>query len=70
MRHIPSSKYKGLPCSYVGTGCAYERITGRIFNESLPKGLHSDGYLPLREENKYIRPNLPVKKYGLTAISG
>ena len=62
MRYIPDAKYSGYPCSYVGTGCAYEDQTGKEFDQPLPEALRSDGYLSLDAENKYIRSVLPVKK--------
>lgn len=47
MRYTPSDKYNGLPCSYVGTGCAYENITGELFPLPFPEGLEDNGYLSL-----------------------
>lgn len=62
MRYRPSDKYRGLPCSYVGTGCAYEDITGMVFQEPLPPGLKEDGWLTIDNMNRFIRSLLPVKK--------
>lgn len=62
MRIIPVDKYRGLPCSYVGTGCAYEDITKKEFDVDLPDSLKSDGYMTLEGENKFLRQFLPVKK--------
>jgi hypothetical protein len=62
MRIIPDLKYDGLPCSYVGTGCAYEDYFKKPFNEKLPDGLKSNGYLSLNSANKYLRSLLPVRK--------
>lgn len=62
MRCTPESKYLGMPCSYVGTGCAYEDITGKPFSPELPEDLRDDGYLTLEGENKFLRQFLKVKK--------
>ena len=62
MRTIPADKYQGLPCSYVGTGCAYEDLFEEPFSYPMPEGLRNNGYLPLREMNTYIRACLPVRK--------
>ena len=61
MRIQPDLKYNGYPCSYVATGTAVNRILG--IEIDLPDGLHDDGYLSLKSENKYIRSLLPIKKY-------
>lgn len=58
----PKDKYHGKPCSYVGTGCAYEDIFKKDFTAPLPEGLEEDGYLSLDNENKYIRSLLPIKR--------
>lgn len=58
----PDEKYRGLPCSYVGAGCAYEDITQEAFNMALPDGLKSDGYLSLDNFNRFLRQILPVRK--------
>ena len=62
VRHIPRDKYRGKPCSYVGTGCAYEDINQDCFNPELPEGLKDDGYLTLDNCNKFIRKFLQVRK--------
>ena len=62
MRIEPNAKYNGIPCSYVGTGCAYENITGQVFNVPLPGELHDDGYLSLDDANRFIRKYLSVQK--------
>lgn len=62
MRIEPDAKYHGLPCSYVGTGCAYEDIRHECFNPDLPDGLKDDGYLTLENANRFIRQFLDVKK--------
>lgn len=65
MRYNPDQKFSGLPCSVVGTGTAYEYMTGDYFSTSprnLPRGLKSDGYLTLEAEDKYIRQFLTVKR--------
>ena len=62
MRIEPDNKYCGYPCSMVGTGTAYEYITGNNFNFESPEGIYDDGYLPLENENRYIRKYLKVKK--------
>ncbi len=61
-RIVPNSKYRGLPCSYVGTGCAYEDVFKKPFTVPLPDGLKDDGWLTLEKENEYLRQHLPVKK--------
>ncbi len=61
-RITPSAKYRGLPCSYVGTGCAYEDVFKKPFDIPLPEGLKDDGWLTLENENRYIRQYLPIKK--------
>ena len=61
-RITPADKYRGLPCSYVGTGCAYEAVTGKEFSPDLPMGLRDDGWLTLENENKFIRQHLPIRK--------
>lgn len=62
MRITPNSKYDGLPCSYVGVGCAYEDIFNKPFEEDIPEGIKSDGYLSLENANKFIRKCLNVRK--------
>lgn len=62
MRYIPGSKYLGLPCSYVATGCAFEDYFGKPFNEDLPNGLKDSGWLSLADGNRFVRKYLPVKK--------
>ena len=62
MRILPSAKYQDLPCSYVGTGCAWENLYGTPFTDETPEGLHQDGYLSLNNMNTYIRSCLPIKK--------
>ena len=62
MRIEPDSKYHGLPCSYVGAGCAYENIKKERFAPDLPEGLKDDGYLTLENANKFIRQFLPIRK--------
>lgn len=65
MRYEPDPKFNGLPCSVVGTGCAYEYLSGDYFStapKNMPFGLSSDGYLSLKCEDQYIRRFLTVKK--------
>lgn len=62
MRIIPDSKYVGKPCSYVGTGCAYEDYYRQSFSESMIPNLKEDGWATLENANKYIRNVLPIKK--------
>lgn len=65
MRYEPDQKFYGLPCSVVGTGTAYEYLTGDYFStakKNLPTGLKSNGYLSLELEDKYIRRFLTVKR--------
>lgn len=62
MRKDPPEKFRGMPCSYVGTGCAYEDYYKKPFTATLPDGCHKDGYLSLDNMNKYIRQVLPIKK--------
>ena len=62
MRHEPNPKYHNFPCSVVGTGTAYEYLTGNPFSMDMPKGIKDNGYLPLSNEDAYIRQFLKVKK--------
>lgn len=62
MRIEPNAKYQGMPCSYVGTGCAYENIWGEPFRYPVPENLRNDGYLSLDDANKFIRAHLMVRK--------
>lgn len=62
MRIEPDAKYHGMPCSYVGTGCAYEDIYKKPFCPPLPDNLRDDGYLSLEDANKFIRSFLSVRK--------
>jgi hypothetical protein len=62
MRITPAGKYSGLPCSYVGSGCAYEDIFGEVFDKPLPEGLKSDGWLTLEGNNRYVRSLFDVAK--------
>ena len=62
MRHEPNPKYHNFPCSVVGTGTAYEYLTGNSFPMIMPKGIKDNGYLPLADEDAYIRQFLMVKK--------
>lgn len=62
MRITPNKKYKGMPCCYVGTGCAFEDITQEKFRARLPQGLGETGWATLRILNRFVRDNLPVRK--------
>lgn len=63
MRYEPDLRFYYSPCSVVGTATAYEHLTGKLFPMgSMPQGLKPDGYLPLADEDKYIREFLRVKK--------
>jgi hypothetical protein len=62
MRIEPGEKYYGMPCSYVGTGCAYEDIVRQTFIAPLPENVREDGYLTLEAENRYLRSILHVRK--------
>lgn len=62
MRITPKAKYIGQPCSYVGTGCAYEEFFGKEFSEPLPGNLADDGWSTLENTNRYVRRLLPIKK--------
>lgn len=62
MRYEPDAKYNGMPCSYVGAGCAYEDVTKKDFDLPLPPGLRNDGWLTLNNMNKFIRGLLPIRK--------
>ena len=62
MRIEPARKYKGMPCVYVGTGCAYEEMNGERFRAALPEGLEETGYATMDILNGYIRKHLPVAK--------
>lgn len=62
MRFTPDEKFLEFPCSYVGTGCAYEDIYEMPFEPDLPEGLREDGYLSLDSEDKFLRKFLPVRK--------
>ena len=62
MRITPNAKYLNLPCSYVGTGCAYEQYHHKPFNEPLPSNLGEDGWSTLDNTNRYIRQYLPIRK--------
>lgn len=62
MRITPNNKYNGLPCSYVGIGCAYEDIYKKPFEEPMLGNLKDDGWSTLENTNKYVRSLLPVKK--------
>lgn len=62
MRFIPDLKFDRMPCSYVGTGCAYEKICGKEFLGPFPEGLKRNGYLTLKDENRYLRSILDVEK--------
>lgn len=62
MRITPNNKFRGYPCSYVGTGCAYENVTGMTFISSLPEGLGKDGFLSLDNMNRFIRKYLRIRK--------
>ena len=62
MRITPDPKYAGMPCSYVGTGCAFEDIYKKTFTPELPDGLKDDGYLTLDLANRFIRNFLKLRK--------
>lgn len=62
MRITPNSKYLDQPCSFVGTGCAYEDITGKNFIAPLPEGLSDTGRATLQQLNTYVRRYLKVKR--------
>lgn len=62
MRITPSEKYQGQPCSFVSVGCAFENVTGEVFDRSLPEELRNDGWLTLTNMNTFIRSALPVTK--------
>lgn len=60
MRIIPSEEYLDYPCSMVAVGCAYGKF--RPMPDELEQNLKEDGYLGLKEMNKYVRTYLPIKK--------
>lgn len=62
MRRIPRLEYEALPCAYVATGCAYEDIFKKNFEEPMLDELRDDGWSTLDNTNKYIRRLLPVQK--------
>jgi len=62
MRISPDNKYIGLPCSYVGTGCAYENVFKKPFAVPMIENLKDDGWSTLENTNKYVRSVLPIKK--------
>ena len=62
MRITPHKKYRGQPCSYVSTGCAYESITSKKFDAPLPEGLRETGWATLDILNRYVRQHLPIKR--------
>ena len=62
MRITPINKYRGLPCSYVGIGCAYEDFYNKPFTISMFENLKDDGWATLENTNKYVRSLLPIKK--------
>lgn len=62
MRITPDIKYNGLPCSYVGTGCAYEDVFKKSFTEPMLDNLKDDGWSTLDNTNRYVRSLLPIKK--------
>lgn len=62
MRITPAARYQGMPCSYVGTGCAYEDYYGEPFPALPSPELKEDGWLTLEGNNRYIRAYLPVRK--------
>ena len=62
MRITPDSKYNGMPCSYVSTGCAYEDMYRKPFPVDVSEHVKADGWLTLNDMNAYIRAVLPVKK--------
>ena len=61
MRFLPDPKYNELPCSYVGTGCAYEDYYGKQFNVPMIENL-KNGWSTLNNTDKYVRSLLPVTR--------
>ena len=61
--NLPNSKYEELPCLYVAVGTAYEKIYQTTFIKSIPDSVKINGYMTLQNANKFIRENLPVRKY-------
>lgn len=53
---IPDNKYNGLPCSIVAVSCAKKELV-------MTSTSHTDGWMTLKDNNKYVRENLDVKKY-------
>lgn len=55
IRKIPENIYIGLPCSIVAVSCAKGELTMAT--------TRADGWMTLQGMNKFVRANLPVKKY-------
>ena len=56
----PPKKYNGLPCSMVSVLCAVGDANDKAIG--LAVGLRNDGYLTLKDMNKYIRSCMDIRK--------
>ncbi len=62
-RKEPDVVFEDYPCSAVAVGCALGIKTKEEVDKIMPEGLRNDGYLTLQGGNRFIRDNLPIKKY-------
>lgn len=56
IRIEPGRELAGLPCSNVAVSCAVGKTVIRETS-------HQDGYMTLRDNNRFVRDNLAVKRY-------
>jgi hypothetical protein len=53
---IPNSELQGLPCSNVAVSCALGKTV-------ICKTSHDDGWMTLKDNNKFVREYLNVRRY-------
>ena len=57
---IPGDAYRGLPCSIVSMGCALGYTTLGEISALVAPGVHSDGYLSLKNMEALIKAHSAI----------
>lgn len=63
MRKTPPKVYNGIPCSIVSVGCALGENNKSVIQKAKGLELKNNGYLTLKDMNKYIRSCISIQKY-------
>ena len=62
VRENPNSFYRETPCSVVAVGTALNMQGRNLKISDIPDNLKNDGYLTLRDMNRFVRSHLDVRK--------